>query len=169
MGKFKSSLAPYMEGLIEQKRANGYSYHSGELLLLRLDAFCFEKFPNEATVTYDLAAGWSEARPGESEAYHNNRISSLKALSAYMISLGIEAYIPKMFSCRSYRPALYIPTREDVRLLLSKMDRPTSYNKIQKRLNKECKVLFLLYFCCGLRLSEGRLCLLYTSPSPRDS
>lgn len=157
MGKFKSSLAPYMEGLIEQKRANGYSYHSGELLLLRLDAFCYEKFPNEVTVTYDLAAGWSEARPGESEAYHNNRISSLKALSVYMISLGIEAYIPKMFSCRSYRPALYIPTREDVRLLLSKMDKPTSHNKIQKRLNKECKVLFLLYFCCGLRLSEGRL------------
>ena len=58
MGKFKSRLAPYMEGLIEQKRANGYSYHSGELLLLRLDAFCYEKFPNEATVTYDLAAGW---------------------------------------------------------------------------------------------------------------
>lgn len=74
-----------------------------------------------------------------------------------MISSGIEAYIPKMFSCKSYLPALYIPTREDVRLLLSKMDKPTSHNKKQKRLNKECKVLFLLYFCCGLRLSEGRL------------
>ena len=37
------------------------------------------------------------------------------------------------------------------------MDKSTSHNPIQRRMNKECKVLFLLYYCCGLRLSEGRL------------
>ena len=37
------------------------------------------------------------------------------------------------------------------------MDSRTSHNSEQFRLDRECKILFLLYFCCGLRLSEGRL------------
>lgn len=37
------------------------------------------------------------------------------------------------------------------------MEKSTSHNPKQHRLNRECKTLFLLYYCCGLRLSEGRL------------
>ncbi len=154
---FESRLAPYMEGLVSQKRSNGFSYHSAEKLLKRLDAFCAANFPDEATVTYAMAAKWSGSCLGESEGYHNNRISILRALSVYILSLGKEAYLPDSFFTRAYRPALYIPSKEEVKTLIAAMDKPTSHNKVQKRLNKECRVLFLLYFCCGLRLSEGRL------------
>jgi len=155
--KVESNLAPYIEGLIEQKHADGFSYNATERLLRRLDAFCANNFPEEDTVTYDLAAKWSGAHFGESAGYHNHRISILKTLSMFILSLGKEAYIPTNFSCKAYRPALYIPSKDEVRELLAKMDKLTSHNKNQRRLNKECKVLFLLYFCCGLRLSEGRL------------
>ena len=42
---FQSGLAPYMEGLIKQKRADGFSYKSEELLLKRLDTFIINTFP----------------------------------------------------------------------------------------------------------------------------
>lgn len=156
-GMFESKLAPYMQALVEQKRADGFSYHSGELLLKRFDTFCATRFPQETTITYDMVAEWSASRPGEGDAYHNSRISIVKSLSVYILSLGREAYAPTRFSCKAYRPVLYVPSKEDVRELLSKMEEPTSGNAIRKRIEKECKILFSLYFCCGLRLSEGRL------------
>ena len=71
--------------------------------------------------------------------------------------MGYEAYLPDSLTVKDYKPALYIPTRNEIQRLISEMDKSTSHNPIQRRINKECKVLFLLYYCCGLRLSEGRL------------
>lgn len=154
---FESGLAPFIEGLIKQKQADGFSYDSNIRLLKRFDRFCIAHFPNETTVTYDMAAKWASAFYGESNAYHNSRISIVRILSIYILSLGHEAYVPNNFSCKAYKPTLYIPSKEEIRMLLAAMDKPTSHNPLQKRLNKECQMLFLLYYCCGLRLSEGRL------------
>lgn len=154
---FESGLGEHIRGLIAQKHADGFIYDSNEKLLKRFDTFCARYFPDASTVTYDLAARWSESRPEESAGYHNRRISVVKVLAEYILSLGKDAYIPGCFFCKEYRPALYIPSKEEVGDLLLSMDVPTSHNPKQLRLDRECKVLFLLYFCCGLRLSEGRL------------
>ena len=154
---FESKLAPYMEGLIKQKQSDGFKYHHGELLLKRLDTFCLMEFPDAVTVTYEMAAKWSESRSEEGEAYHNSRMSIMKALSIYMLSLGLEAFVPTSFNCKTYRPVLYIPSKEEFAAFIKEVDNSISANKSQERLKNECKILFLLYFCCGLRLSEGRL------------
>lgn len=67
---FESGLAHHIEGLIQQKRADGYAYNSEEKLLKRFDTFCVQNYPELTTVTYEMAAKWSEARPGEGDAYH---------------------------------------------------------------------------------------------------
>jgi integrase len=154
---FESKFAPYIVGLIEQRRANGFKYESGEKLLKRFDKFCITHFPLLDTVTFELAAEWASSSPGQSDGYRNNKISVVKSLSIYMLSLGKAAYVPNTLTVKAYRPALYIPAKEEVRALLTIMEVPTSHNKTQRRLNKECRILFLLYYCCGLRLSEGRL------------
>lgn len=104
---FESGLAHHIEGLIQQKRADGYAYNSEEKLLKRFDTFCVQNYPELTTVTYEMAAKWSEARPGEGDAYHNRCMSMVKVLSEYILSLGQEAYIPNFF-CKAYRPVLYI-------------------------------------------------------------
>ena len=65
---FESGLAHHIEGLIQQKRADGYAYNSEEKLLKRFDTFCVQNYPELTTVTYEMAAKWSEARPGEGDA-----------------------------------------------------------------------------------------------------
>lgn len=99
---FESGLAHHIEGLIQQKRADGYAYNSEEKLLKRFDTFCVQNYPELTTVTYEMAAKWSEARPGEGDAYHNRRMSMVKVLSEYILSLGQEAYIPNFF-CKAFR------------------------------------------------------------------
>lgn len=59
---FESGLAHHIEGLIQQKRADGYAYNSEEKLLKRFDTFCVQNYPELTTVTYEMAAKWSEAR-----------------------------------------------------------------------------------------------------------
>ena len=108
---FESGLAHHIEGLIQQKRADGYAYNSEEKLLKRFDTFCVQNYQELTTVTYEMVAKWSEARPGEGDAYHNRRMSMVKVLSEYILSLGQEAYIPNFF-CKAYRPVLYIPSKE---------------------------------------------------------
>lgn len=127
---FESGLAEHIRGLIAQKHADGFIYNSNEKLLKRFDAFCARYFPNESTVTYELAARWSEARPGEGAGYHNRRVSIVKVLAEYILSLGEDAYIPGFF-CREHKPVLYIPSKEEVKKLLRNMDTPTSHNPKQ--------------------------------------
>lgn len=154
---FESGLKSYIFGLITQKRADGFTYISEEKLFKRLDNFCMEYFPNARTVTYDFAARWSSARPSEGSGYHNRRISALRQLSLYILSLGIDAYVPDCFFWKEYRPALYIPSKDEVSALFQAMDAQEHWShSIIRRLEKECRVMFLLYYCCGLRLSEAR-------------
>lgn len=101
---FESGLAHHIEGLIQQKRADGYAYNCEEKLLKRFDAFCVQNYPELTTVTYEMASKWSEARPGEGDAYHNRRMSMVKVLGEYILSLGQEAYVPDFSGRLTVRP-----------------------------------------------------------------
>lgn len=154
---YKSGLKSYILGLITQKRADGFAYISEEQLFRQLDNFCMEYFPDARTITYDFAARWSSARPFEGNGYHNRRISALRQLNLYILSLGKDAYVPDCFFWKEYKPALYIPSKDEVAALFQEMDAQEYWShSIVRRLEKECRIMFLLYFCCGLRLSEAR-------------
>lgn len=105
-----------------------------------------------------MAAKWSGARPCEGDAYHNRRMSIVKVLSEYILSLGQEAYIPNFF-CKAYRPALYIPSKDEVKELLRKMDIRTSHNSEQLRLDRECKILFscILLWAASVRRAAAKV------------
>jgi hypothetical protein len=118
---FESAFAPHISGLIEQKRADGFIYSSGERLLKRFDAFCHECFPDVSVLTRDLAAEWSVIRPTEGRAYRDNRVGALRQLGLYMQSLGLDAYVPSNYS-KSQKPMLYIPTREEMTAFFKEMD-----------------------------------------------
>ena len=153
---FESALAPHIVGLIEQKRADGFIYDNGERLLKRLDAFCRENHPETDTITYELASEWSVVRPTEGTAFRDNRMNALRQLSLYMLSLGLEAYVPRNYS-KNAKPIQYIPTREEMTAFFKEMD---SWKSPQPRLQRfidECRMMYLLYYCCGMRLSEARL------------
>ena len=111
---YESKLAPYITGLIEQKQTDGFSYDSGEALLKRFDRFCLSRYPDATTVTFELAAEWTAAGTGLTDAYRNTKVSIVKQLSIYILSLGHEAYLPDSLTVKAYRPALYIPTRNEV-------------------------------------------------------
>ena len=153
---FESGLKSYIAGLIQQKRADGFSYADDEYHLKKLDEFLIDCFPDATTITADIADRWSLIRPTEGESYRSRRITVLRQLSLYILSLGREAYVPRN-NGRCPKPVLYIPSREEAAAFFTAVDSWECGNYCGRRTATEYKMLFRLYYCCGLRLSEARL------------
>jgi integrase/recombinase XerD len=55
-----SLVAPYIDGLLEEKHANGYSYKSEELVLNRFDQYCLDQKLDTLEITREFLSGWME-------------------------------------------------------------------------------------------------------------
>jgi len=151
---YKSILAPCIEGHILEKKSLGYVYDTEARILMKLDEFCVERGYSETLVTHELATEWAMQRSTEGINYRNKRVSCLRQLSIYMNSMGINSYIPKMqMSEEAVLP--HIPNARELGELFDVIDRHAQGNHGRCILAAEYPALFRLYYCCGLRLSEG--------------
>lgn len=152
---FISQLAPYMEGLIEQKRSLGYKYEEQIWQLKKFDTFCLEQFPDETTVTRDMLDTWGALRPYEHPGTLRNRVTVISHLAKYMVSLGKNAYIFPTSECP--KEPKYIPhifSEDELRRLFRQIDCCHYSSKVPNR-HLIMPVLFRILYCCGLRLGEA--------------
>jgi len=151
---YSSSIAPFIEGLIEEKRASGYVYSSSADILKKLDTFCLENSFECTTVTKELADAWSVQRPTEGLNARNIRVGILRQLSKYLISLGVDSYLQNRFP--SKETSISHVFSENERLTFFENLDTMSPNRFSygQRLLNECRIIFRLYYCCGMRLSE---------------
>ena len=153
---FDSILSPFISGLLEEKRSLGYDYHTEELLLARFDRYCSEEGLDTTNVTREFLDKWFIQTNTEGVTYQHKRISVVRQLMLYMISLGIMVHLPKTGGPK--RVVLpHIFTRDELLALFHEVDTycPSCGQSAYKRLSKEYRVLFRLLYCCGLRNTEG--------------
>lgn len=153
---YESRLAPYMNTLLEQKRTDGYRYETEAWHLKKLDEFLLAHAPDADTVTREIAALWCVKRDTEGSAFHSRRIGILRQLCICMNGMGVPAYIPKnLSSCE--KPILYIPSETEIQAFFDVLDRSSQEQSASKRYGRIAAaqpLLFRLYYCCGMRLSE---------------
>ena len=153
---FESAFEPYIVGLIKQKRSDGFIYEVGEYHLKKFDEFCVSFFPGAVSITHEIASKWATIRETEGEHYRNRRVNTLRQLSLYILSLNLEAYVPRNINTGP-KPVLYIPSHKEMSAFFAMLDSWKCRNHCGKRIVSEYRVIFRLYYCCGLRLSEARL------------
>jgi integrase/recombinase XerD len=154
MSGFKSPLAPYITGLIEQKRACGYAYVYQENVLESFDRFCIEQSHSVNTITRDLVMEWAVQRSTEGKNHRNQRVSFVRQLALYMLSLGLNAYVPRHYASETVSTPHILSMRELTEFYAA----VDSYEPPQpslRRLGHTYRILFRLYYCCGLRLAEA--------------
>ena len=78
MSGFQSPLAPYITGLIAQKKACGYAYVYEEHVLGSFDRFCVEQSHEVNTITRDLVMEWAIQRSTEGKNHRNQRVSFVR-------------------------------------------------------------------------------------------
>ncbi len=153
---FKSILADYIYGMIMEKRAVGYDYRTEEAILLRFDNYCVNNGLETLAYTKEFLSGWCEKSVSEGISNHNKRISVVRQLSLYMMSMGIAAYLPK--SCLKVETVLpHLFTDSERAGFFHEVDTyvPGMAAPYAQRIADEYKVLFRMIYCCGLRNSEA--------------
>jgi len=97
---------------------------------------------------------WAIQRPTEGKNYRNQRVSFVRQLALYMQSLGKNPYIPKFFASGTVEVP-HILSRAELASFFSVVDAYLPPQYVFRRLVLTYQVLFRLFYCCGLRLSEG--------------
>jgi len=148
---------PYIEGLIEQKKAIGYPYNKSAQILNGFSNFCTENYPDKEILTQEIAMHWAERRQNEHVNGLLRRITPVRQLGKYMISIGLEAYvIPPGIPGKQIRYIPHIYTNLELRAFF----RETDHCQVNPRSPLRYLVIpvfFRMLYCCGLRCSEARL------------
>lgn len=156
--QYQSCFAPLIEQFIREKRDAGFSYNTEEWKLKHFDSLCAVEAVPEPVLTKELAQKWGALRDNEALSTCSPRVCVLRQFSLYLISLGMEAYIPSRFYKREKRVA-HVLSDNEIKTLFLKIDSyaPELNATAFHRLSVEYRVIFRLIYCCGLRVSEARL------------
>lgn len=151
-----SVVAGYIDGLLEEKRALGYSYVFEEYLLNVFDHYCNENGLDDPCFSKQFLDGWTKAWGSESPSYHSQSVSFVRQLARYMNSLGVSAYIP----VESVKKELAIPhylNGEERAAFFCALDelQPLVSQPYAWRMWNEYRVIFRLIYSCGMRNSEA--------------
>lgn len=148
-----SAFSPYIESFLGQKRANGYTYGTEELILREFDGFVSKRFPEEVVLTREIYLSWSEQKDTEGINYRARRASVVRQLAAHMEALGVASHQPHdRFSTEA--PVVHIMSPEEMAGFFAEVDKGRGYAPALMY-DVEYQVLFRLLYCCGMRLSEA--------------
>jgi hypothetical protein len=135
---YLSSMAPFIEGMIEEKRASGYAYGSGADVLKQLDTFCLGNGFTCMTVTKELADAWSAQRPSEGLNSRNVRVGILRQLSKYLVSLGTDSFMQHRFPSKKTSIAHVFSEDERLAFFESLDTMPSNGSLLGPRILNEC-------------------------------
>jgi integrase len=150
---YSSSLAPYIQGLICQKRADGFLYEYEAYILKIFDDFCLNNGFCDSVIKRELVMEWAVQRPTEGINYRNQRVSFVRQLSLYMNSLGINSYIPRQTASK-VTTVPHILSGDELKSFYQVVDTYLPDKEVWHRFSMEYQIIFRLYYCCGLRLAE---------------
>lgn len=152
----RSILAPYIDDLLAEKRANGYAYDNAEQILNRFDSYCVDKELDTLEISKSFLNEWMERKETEGEFNRGKRISYVRQLLLFMATCGIKEYIPHDF-CHFKKALPHIFAPEEIREFFAVVDSyiPQHRPLAEVRLANEYRLIFRWYCCCGLRNSEA--------------
>ena len=151
-----SVLAPFIEGLLAEKRALGFSYRTEEPVLARFDGYCLERGLEQPEVSRDFLSEWLVRSPAEGPSNHGKRVSVVRQLMLYMASMGLHVYVPRDLPKADVKLP-HIMTADERAAFFAQADayRPAGGGAAYRRLAEEYRVLFRVIYCCGLRNTEA--------------
>lgn len=132
----------------------GYKLEYLESLLNEFDLFCDEYYPNVRELTKEISQKWIYSTKIQSKHVLSERVSTIKYLSKYLNSIGIESYMPDYGIDLGPHKCIHL---FDDHQLMRFFDGTDHINQHKRSPNREyiAPVIFRLIYSCGLRNSEA--------------
>ena len=131
---FTSTMAPYIEGLLAQKRALGYKYDVEEYYLGCFDRYWAETNGDSDSFTMETVAGWMKQRAREGKSSQALRIYVIRQLALFMNGMGKISYIPTV-RIRCPRPVVHVLTRAEITAFFRVVD---SFRQFRSQASVPC-------------------------------
>lgn len=153
---FKSAIASYMEGFLEEKHLQGYKYFNETKWLKKLDEYWIAHGYGKTGLTVQNTDQWRQKRDCEGAKCQATRITVIRQFSIYLNGLGIPSYVPPV-DVRYTKPLIHVLCDEEISALFREIDRyyPQKGSTDTRRMSAMYPVLFRFIYCCGLRISEA--------------
>ncbi len=149
-----SAIRQYFPTLIQTLHNLGYALSYLESNLEELDLFYDKSYPEQSTVTFETATDWIYLRKAVSKKQLRERILTVKYLSRYLLSIGIEAYVPDIKVGMSFHRHPQLLNSLQLHRFFTGVD-GLHANKRSPNREYIAPVLFRMIYSCGLRNSEA--------------
>jgi integrase len=154
---FHGCFSAYLQDFIEFKRSLGFKYRKECFGLRDFDTFCVREKITDPVLTKEISDKWCQKRPYEQERNGTQqRITSLRQFSLYLVSIGIPAYIPIHIENKKSRRSKYVAyifTHEEMARIFEKSD--YVYPNRRSTLHLVMPVLVRLLYSTGVRIMEA--------------
>lgn len=145
----------HIRQFIELKRALGFKYTTGAVILAQIDRLAEERAETSIGITKEFAEKWGTKRSNESDFYRYTRISFLAQFSSYLIDLEIQSYIPKLPPPQQSTFIPYIFSQREIEDIFKACDE-LRISVLNMKSSLFCMpTLIRLLYCTGLRISEA--------------
>ena len=148
-----SIFMPYIQNMMKLYREIGFELKYLEDNLIKFDYYCNEHDYNNINLSEQFAEEWIYSYKTKSKQQLAKRVRTIKYLSKYLNSIGIQAYIPK-YSIKTDPPKPpTLPTHDELLTIFHAIDSLQTTKQFPYR-NYLLPVMFRLMYSCGLRVSE---------------
>jgi integrase/recombinase XerD len=152
---YKSIYGLHINHFIEMKRALGFKYETGAVILDQIDRLAEQCAETSSGITKEFAEKWSKKRIEESDFYKYCRISFLAQFSSYLIDMGIQSYIPKLPPYQQSTFIPYIYSQKEIGDIFKACDELRMSVLNMKSCLFCMPTLIRLLYSTGLRISEA--------------
>lgn len=153
--KFKSSLAPFINGFISGKDAAGCAFLRGRWICLEIDKFFLEEGLTEATITAEIVEKWRSTRTADSKRTLHAKYNIWQQLARYMNRNGCRCYVPQSVKLPHTTSSPYIFTTQQMLHIFEESNKMTAFNKNMRNGVMVMPTLIRFLYSTGVRISEA--------------
>lgn len=151
---FKSPLAPYMQDMLEEKRAAGFKMDALAYVFQQMDRFFVSNGLDVASLPEGIVCLWIRRRPHETVYNLCRRTGFLRQLGNYLLDRGLPVYLPERPPSKRSNYAPYIFTRSQIRDIFDAAEKIPPHALSPGR-QIFLPVVFRILYGCGLRVGEA--------------
>ncbi len=152
---YMSKFGPTMEDMLVVLHRSGLQMKYIGFFLGEFDAFCAKEYPESSLLTKEIAETWIHDTDSQSCNHIARRISTMKHIGEYQMSLGLNAYIPNYQIKRTKAEEPHLFSDEQLILFFNTVDTKLLPTETYPYKDTLFPVFFRLVYCCGLRCSEA--------------